>query len=75
MRWYYFIVKENEFTLANDSYFGERPMDALESHGNPHTPYYMTEDHWDKDHIHVYAKDLSYAKNKCKKILKGDMGR
>jgi|MDTC01.1.fsa_nt_gb hypothetical protein len=70
MKWYYFILKGTNFKLAREEYFGERPTDSLDDEGNPHTPYYRTEDHWDKDHIHIYAKNLSDAKNKCKKILK-----
>ena len=69
MRWWYFHRTNAGLELATQDEFGIRPPDALPSNGDPHTPYYMTYDHIDEDHIHLKAKDLEEAILKAMELL------
>lgn len=69
MTWYYFEIKEDSVSLVDDDYFGHRPSDANDCGGNPHTPWYQTQDHWDEDHIHIRAANADQALIKAMSIL------
>ncbi len=61
MRWYYFEIKDDSVSLVDDDYFGPRPSDANDCGGNPHTPWYQEQDHWDEYHIHIRAANAQQA--------------
>jgi len=61
VRWYYFEIKEGSVSLVDDNYFEARPSDANDCGGNPHTPWYQVDDHWDEDHIHIRATNAQQA--------------
>ena len=67
--WWYFHRDENDLILASDSDFDERPVDANYDQGNPHTPWYQTNEHFDEDHIHVYAPTYQSAYKKALSLL------
>ena len=69
MRWWYFERDEVDLVLVSDAYFEERPLDANPSNGNPHTPWYQHEHHFDEHHVHVYASDYQSAYKKAKLII------
>lgn len=61
MRWYYFEIKGDSVSLVDDDYFQARPSDANDCGGNPHTPWYQVDDHWDENHIHIRAANAQQA--------------
>ena len=69
MRWYYFEIKADGVSLVSDDYFGARPADANDAQGNPHTPWYQLEDHWDEEHIHIRAASDQQAISKAVAIF------
>jgi hypothetical protein len=60
-RWWYFTRDGNTLTLAKNSFFTHRPIDAAPAKGNPHTPWYQDCNHHDENHVHVEAKSLPEA--------------
>lgn len=69
MRWYYFVVEAGAVRLPTAEELGERPDDAQDDGGNPHTPWYQAEDHWDSEHIHIKADSLEAAWAKAHSLL------
>lgn len=61
MKWYYFAIEGGALCLVGDEFFDGRPVDANECGGNPHTPWYQTEDHYDSKHIHIRAANTECA--------------
>lgn len=72
MIWYYFEIKEGGVSLVSDDYFGTRPLDASDDKGNPHTPWYQLEDHWDEKHIHIRAVSDEQALVKAMVIFESE---
>ena len=60
-RWWYFHREDDDLLLASNSDFDQRPIDAISSNNNPHTPYYREYDHADDSHVHVFAKTYETA--------------
>ena len=69
IRWWYFHREDGALVLAVDSDFPDRPIDANDDEGNPHTPWYQTKEHFDEDHVHVRAAKYETAINKALKLL------
>ena len=68
-KWWYFEFDENgNLRLANKNDFKHRPSDANPDGGNPYTPWYQTEDHYNDDHIHIKAINYSVAFKKATQI-------
>lgn len=68
-KWWYFEFDENSnLRLANKNDFKHRPSDANPDQGDPYTPWYQTEDHYNDDHIHIKAINYSVAFKKAIKI-------
>lgn len=43
MIWYYFAIESGVLYLVGDEFFSDRPADANDSGGNPHTPWYQAD--------------------------------
>lgn len=69
MRWYYFVVEAEAIRLPTTEELGERPADAQDAGGNPHTPWYQSSDHWDEEHIHLQAESLEDAWARAQSLL------
>jgi hypothetical protein len=72
MIWWYFHRTITGIELATQEEFGIRPQDAKPCRGNAHTPYYMTYDHVDEDHVHVKAETKSTAILKATQLILQD---
>ena len=58
--WWYFYRDGIDLELAQNIELEDRPVDAIESK-NPHAPWYKNYNHFDDEHVHVFAKDYESA--------------
>lgn len=66
MKWFIFLVHTHGFTLETE--IVPRPLDARPALGDPFTPWYQTEEHYDEEHIHIQAPSLADALEKAEEI-------
>lgn len=66
MKWYIFLVHAQGVTLETEVV--PRPLDARPAHGDPFTPWYKTEEHYDEEHIHIQAPSFLEAVKKAEEI-------
>lgn len=66
MRWFIFIVDPEGIHL--ETKVEPRPADARPDNGDPFTPYYKTEEHYDNRHIHIKGSSLEEALTRAKGI-------
>ena len=66
--WYFEFDKNRNLRLADKNDFKHRPSDANPDQGNPYTPWYELEDHYNNEHIHIKAINYSAAFKKATKI-------
>ena len=69
-RWFHFKVSAEGVVLSNSSDFPPRPEDARPSNGNPHTPWYQAQEHWDESHIHIKDTNAYNALIRAKRIYR-----
>ena len=69
MKWWYFERDGVDLVLVSDAYFEERPLDANPSNGNPHTPWYKNQNHFDDEHVHVKASNYEAAYKKALSMI------
>lgn len=67
MKWWIFKIVFD--TLLLEVNHPKRPSDANPSNGDPATPWYQTEEHWDESHIHILANNESEAVHKAYQIM------
>lgn len=70
MPWFIYDISGERVRLVQPSDLPERPSDAAPANGDPFTPYYKTEDHYDEEHVHLFAKSRGDALFKLNKILR-----
>ena len=69
MIWWYFHREGDTLIKAVPSDLPKRPTGSNESNNNPHTPWYNLKDHFDEDHVHVYASTYWSAYAKALKLI------
>lgn len=67
--WYLFYIKKGNIALANQQNLPSRPTNVNDPRGNPYTPWYRLDDHWDLDHVHIRGESLEHAFEKANSIL------
>jgi hypothetical protein len=70
MEWWIFKIQDGEVNLMTVEELPPRPSDAREpENGDPYTPWYELQEHWDDEHIHIKAPSKEVAEIKAKNIL------
>jgi hypothetical protein len=70
MPWFIYDISGDRVWLLKPSDLPERPTNAAPANGDPFTPYYETEDHYDDEHVHLFAKSRSEALFKLNALLR-----
>lgn len=66
--WWLYDITEGGPVLADPEKMPQRPSGARPSGGNPYTPYYKSEEHYDALHIHILARGRYNADAKALSI-------
>jgi hypothetical protein len=66
--WYFELDEDDNLRLADKNKFKHRPSDANPDQGNPYTPWYELEDHYNDEHIHIKAVNYPRALKKAIQI-------
>jgi len=71
MPWFYFKRVGNNLTPMNPlpKYLPPRPQDANPDGGDPLTPWYEVDDHFDDEHVHIQGGSLEEAQEKARKLI------
>lgn len=71
MRWFIFLVDPEGIRLETE--VAPRPADARPDNGDPFTPYYKTEEHYDTRHIHIRAETVEEAITRAEDIYANNL--
>ena len=71
MPWFYFKRVGNNLTPLNPltKYLPPRPPDANPDEGDPLTPWYEVDDHFDGEHVHIRGENLEDAQERARKLI------